>query len=129
MSDKVFYKVLSVLEGDQVKKSQYKLLHRVGLKGYKRCQVRNELYPAAIKSMQDSIEGVLIYGLSSKDIKYLDDFEGDEYERVSITVDDSDGNSIDAEFYEWTAGEEHLNIGNDWELDAFKIDEFLKTFY
>lgn len=127
MSEKVFHKVINLIEGDHVRRSQYKLSQGMLLNGYKRCKVRNELYPAAIKWEGDSIQGALVYGLTEEDITFLDEFEGDEYARVPVIVNDSHGNCIDAEFYEWIAGESSLMVDERWELEESKIDEFFSA--
>lgn len=127
ISEKVFYKVISVKEGDHLRKSQYKLVQNVELEGYKRSKVRNELYPGAISDHERScIKGALIYGLTVDDLKFLDEFEGDEYKRVAVEVK-CQGEVIDGEFYEWVADKELL-MDEEWELSDTKIDQFLKTF-
>lgn len=127
ISEKVFYRVISVKEGDHVRKSQYKVVQNVELNGYKRFKVRNELYPAAVSFGEgSSIIGALIYGLTISDLKFLDEFEGDEYRRVGIKVRFQD-TLIDTEVYEWIA-DRNLLLDEEWELNDKKIDEFLMTF-
>lgn len=128
MSDQVFYKVISEEHNQQeIRKHQYKLIHNVTLRDYKRCQVRGELYPASIKSIGDKVSGVLISsGLTSEDIRFLDEFEGDEYSRVPVEVVLNDGNMVEAQVYEWIAGDGKLLLDKEWELDSAKIDEFLR---
>ena len=52
------------------------------LKGYTRCCVRGESYPAAIAaSPADEIVGLVYFNVSAADLLRLDQFEGTEYTR------------------------------------------------
>ncbi|KAH8556290.1 Butirosin biosynthesis, BtrG-like protein [Umbelopsis sp. PMI_123] len=97
------------------------------LKGYRRHALKNLDYPGVVKSesAENSVIGLLCEGLSRQDILRLDAFEGDEYERVTVSVSTLGTaaypeveNNIPTQLYLWTAGNEHLE-DREWELEKF----------
>ena len=56
------------------------------LEGYTRRRVKGEHYPVVIRSLEDSVEGVLYEGLTEEAFRALDIFEGEAYERVAHAV-------------------------------------------
>lgn len=69
------------------------------LHGYQRLAVKDEEYPAAIPNPTNNITGLLYLDVSPQDLARLDDFEGEYYERFSITVVISESEHITAEVY------------------------------
>ena len=90
------------------------------LRGWKRCQVQGESYPAIIPVVEQAVSGVLWFGLSEKEFLLLDAFEGKEYRRVSVLVTDTEGASLDAQTYAW----EKLGglIDEPWDFEWFKAE-------
>ncbi|CAI6306460.1 unnamed protein product [Periconia digitata] len=106
------------------------------LPAYTRRRVQNAAYPAIIPSTSShSVQGMLISGLSDADIKALDRFEGDEYQRVEVKVRvvsslssassqsaEGEGEEVEAETYIWIAGEDHLE-DEEWDFERFVKEE------
>ncbi|ORY96568.1 Butirosin biosynthesis, BtrG-like protein [Syncephalastrum racemosum] len=92
------------------------------LKGHRRYALKGLDYPGVIRTdkEEDQVLGVVCEGLLPGDVKRLDAFEGDEYERRPATVHIADNEDIqvDCQVYIWTAGNHHLEA-HDWELEGF----------
>lgn len=99
------------------------------LNGFRRSKVRGVKYPALIQTDElDLVEGVLISGLTALDFKYLDWFEGDEYERVSADVETAGGEVAKAYVYKWIDSMERLepeDWDESWLQDHEKVDHWL----
>ena len=68
----------------------------------------------------DTVEGMLIEDLSPRDLRSLDFYEDDGYERVIIPVTAADGSVLDAAMYLWPA-----NIADKVDVDAaWSYEEF-----
>ncbi|KAJ2963385.1 hypothetical protein NQZ79_g1472 [Umbelopsis isabellina] len=101
------------------------------LKGHRRYALKNLDYPGVVKSelSECSVSGILCEGLSRQDILRLDAFEGDEYDRVTVsvsTVATNDHpeieNEVPTQLYLWTAGHHHLEE-RDWDFEQFIKDK------
>ncbi|KAK4517754.1 uncharacterized protein ATC70_001098 [Mucor velutinosus] len=90
------------------------------LKGYKRHSLIGEEYPALINTgdKHDAVMGVICQGLELEDIKALDCFEGDDYERVPTKVLLKNNTLTDTEVYIWI-GDKKLLSGEEWSFDYF----------
>ena len=58
------------------------------LEGYSRFRVKGEPYPVVIPSPKGTVEGVLYQELTPEEFRRLDAFEGVEYNRVEIRLND-----------------------------------------
>jgi gamma-glutamylcyclotransferase (GGCT)/AIG2-like uncharacterized protein YtfP len=89
------------------------------LEGYKRMRVKHELYPVLVAgAASDAVAGLLYEGLESTDWLKLDRFEGEEYQRITVLVDNSE-----AEVYLLAEGYEHIVSDEEWVLESFDRDE------
>ncbi|CAB4378889.1 unnamed protein product [Rhizophagus irregularis] len=96
------------------------------LKGYKRRKVIGTDYPAILKGddLKDETRGVLIRGLSSQDIRRLDNFESHQYERKKIKVYiENEGTPIEAITYVWKDSPDLLDE-KDWNSEEFEWSKF-----
>ena len=59
------------------------------LRGYARHQVRDEDYPAVIRApgAEALLQGRLWWDVDAADVARLDAFEGEDYERISVTTE------------------------------------------
>ncbi|KAI8885033.1 hypothetical protein K501DRAFT_332201 [Backusella circina FSU 941] len=94
------------------------------LKGHLRSSLKGEDYPAVIKTGKetDSVLGTLCKGLTEDDVKFLDAFEGDEYERCSVTVhpiENDQEKGYDADIYIWISDKSMLTY-IEWSIQQFK---------
>jgi gamma-glutamylcyclotransferase (GGCT)/AIG2-like uncharacterized protein YtfP len=70
------------------------------LRGFQRRGVQGEIYPCLISgSHQDIVEGVIYFHLNTADMARLDAFEGDLYERQTVTCVDAMQRSHEVEVY------------------------------
>lgn len=54
--------------------------------GYKRLEIKNDLYPTIVKAEKLSlVTGKLIYGLTKSEAEKIEDYEGELYERRTLT--------------------------------------------
>lgn len=78
------------------------VIHNAELAGYKKYQVKDEFYPAIIPAEGEKVIGKLVYNLTDAHIAGLDEYEGDEYIRKSISIYDVDKQKyVQAECYIW----------------------------
>lgn len=57
------------------------------LSGFERKRVKGELYPALVASQPgDVVEGILYLDLAEEEFRYLDRFEGEEYDRQTVRI-------------------------------------------
>ena len=89
------------------------------LAGYRRGQLRGEVYPAIRPAPEHRVGGVLYTDLSPADIRQLDLFEGEMYQRQAIPVELADGRLASAETYVLRAEFYHQLTDNPWSLQEF----------
>ena len=53
---------------------------------FKRVKVKQASYPVIIGDPEHSVNGVVYFDVTPEDVKLLDIFEGDYYQRTSLTV-------------------------------------------
>lgn len=77
------------------------------LAGYERRKVRHASYPAIIATAGATVRGLALRGISKSELAALDDYEGDEYERIPVKTR---VNGVDekAWAYVWAAGDDSL---------------------
>ena len=112
------------------------------LPGYQRHKVRYADYPAIRHAPSTcSVRGTIVSGLSERDMKRLDTFEGSEYIRVKVTCRKLEkkedvkggeeeehpygnlggmvlGENVEAEVYVWVGGRDNLEEG-EWDFQHF----------
>ena len=121
MYDRVWRQVV----GDDAGEPAPALLH-----GYRRCRIQRENYPAMIADDQSFIPGVVYSGVSEKQLRLLDEFEGSEYERIEVVVALSASITLNAYAYLYL---ETAKLDPQlWDPDEFEksqIDVFLRDNY
>jgi gamma-glutamylcyclotransferase (GGCT)/AIG2-like uncharacterized protein YtfP len=89
--------------------------------GYRRLGIKDELYPAVIPATSDTfVDGRLYFEVTPADIRRLDRFEGERYERRTAKCRLPSGNSCHAEVYVFTDAYRHELIDADWDPKAFE---------
>jgi gamma-glutamylcyclotransferase (GGCT)/AIG2-like uncharacterized protein YtfP len=56
------------------------------LKGYARKKVTGKNYPGLIEQNGSTVEGQIYYDISEEDLIKLDEYEGEEYQRIKVSV-------------------------------------------
>ncbi|BDD87476.1 gamma-glutamylcyclotransferase family protein [Desulfofustis limnaeus] len=101
---------------------------RAVLPGYFRRAVKGATYPVVYPATTTSeVEGVLYYQVTDDDLKRLDRFEGDYYQRRSESVRLSDGQLINAEVYVLKEEFRFIASDHDWDQKRFE-QEGLSSF-
>lgn len=103
------------------------------LDGYLRRQARAEIYPVIVQQgAGNHVEGMLYFGVSTKDLARLDRFEGEYYVRRSVEVFASrEGISCEAFTYVLSERYRHLLSDSDWDPGDFLehgLHRFLTTY-
>ena len=99
------------------------------LYGYKRRKIRGEIYPTVLPgTSRDHVDGIIYLDVSKNDVKTLDTFEGEYYQKVMAECSLTDGGSISAWVY--VLKERYRNLVEDepWDPGWFLEDgihEFL----
>lgn len=85
-------------------------------------------YPALIPQEGARTEGKLLFGLSELQLLLLDEYEGDEYERIEVEANTKKGKDR-AWCYVWK--NEHVtDLGGDWDPKEFErlgLMDYLRT--
>ena len=85
-------------------------------------------YPALIEQFGAKTNGILFRNLSEDELIFIDEYEGDEYERKLVQVE-ANSEKIEAWCYIWKSDNAYKLKGN-WNIDWFKqnfLDDFLKN--
>lgn len=95
-------------------------------RGYARYALRGETYPGAIAQADAALPGVVYFDVDAIDLAHLDRFEGDEYRRITVTVELADGSSVPAAMYLYLPV---ARLSADpWDPDGFEMDRFFATY-
>ena len=57
------------------------------LQGFERKALKDRLYPGIIRSSNSHVEGIMYVNVTEEDIEKLDEYEGEEYDRITVTQD------------------------------------------
>jgi len=90
------------------------------LDGYRRLAVAGEEYPGLVEAAGHSVTGVLYRDLDARAWCRLDEFEGEEYERVRVDVRLAGGDASIAWVYLFRSRYRHRLLGWDWDFEAFQ---------
>ncbi len=105
------------------------LLHRVPshrpalLRGYARWTVKRATFPAILRAAAaDSVDGIVLDGLSARELRCLDFYEDEAYERLAVSVECMRTKErIDACTYVWPSPLERLvDVGSAWNYDEWR---------
>lgn len=115
------------------------LVRRARVKGYSRTSLRFggriADYPAVVPDENSEVDGLLLALKTLSQRQKLDDFEGDSYRAISVSVDilDAQGKPCevtDADMYLWNGGDD-LILNTPWDLDTFireRLNDWLDLF-
>ena len=101
------------------------------LPGYALYRVKDAVYPGIIESPDDETSGILYRGMNDEDLKVLDLFEGELYERRLVQVNTEDGKSYDAWVYVISLKNKSYLTQETWHLKIFikeGLDTFMKSY-
>lgn len=93
--------------------------HAACLEGYCRRVITGEVYPGIFPCPDESVTGLVYRGLSPPQLRRLDRFEGEIYERRRVVVSVADS-ELAAYTYVVPPAWRHLLGELPWELDAFE---------
>ncbi|MBK1672149.1 hypothetical protein CKO35_02305 [Ectothiorhodospira shaposhnikovii] len=93
------------------------------LRGFRRGKVQGECFPAIVPGREGVVEGWLYRGLTSRDWRRLDRFEGDFYERRRVRVELRGGRTLPAFTYVLRPVFGHRLTAEDWESGGFGSDD------
>jgi gamma-glutamylcyclotransferase (GGCT)/AIG2-like uncharacterized protein YtfP len=96
------------------------------LENHVRLMVDGETYPGMIARAGSQVSGVLYFDVDAADLAALDHFEGQDYERVCVSVSANSENIFDAETYLYLPTQRLLE--QPWEPQAFQMQRFLQTY-
>jgi gamma-glutamylcyclotransferase (GGCT)/AIG2-like uncharacterized protein YtfP len=114
----------------QILKGKYRKID-AHLNEFWRVKIHGEVYPGLVKLAGEQVEGVLVFGLSKRDIKLLDDFEGRYYKRTAVNVTADDGNQYAAVVYLIREKYNYLLTKKCWDFEKFRdrhLQQFLRTY-
>ena len=108
-----------VVRGDYKKQS-------ARLHGHQRRSIKGETYPAAIVALAaDYIDGQLYLNINDEDMQRLDQFEGNDYEKIKAPVTLADNSRVMATVYLYCHHEKLA--AQEWDVQWFER-EGIKTF-
>ena len=89
------------------------------ISGYLRKKLIDEVYPGIIAQPDASVQGRVYFDVSAQALQYLDDFEGDYYQREAVVAILDNAETVQAETYVMTAASASLLSQEDWSLEEF----------
>lgn len=92
------------------------------LPGYKRCRLSETPYAVIARKSGETVEGLLLKGLTDADLALLDRYEGELYAPIEVTVACADGSSARALAYGIAAGYESRVTGETWLVEEYERD-------
>ncbi|MBI1892120.1 MAG: gamma-glutamylcyclotransferase [Burkholderiales bacterium] len=90
-----------------------------------RYAVMHETYPGLVVQKGASVEGIVYFDVQAADIAALDNFEGPDYFRRTVTVQLQNA-QIEADTYIY--GKQPGLSDMPWDPQAFEIERFLQTY-
>ena len=96
------------------------------LKGYDRWRVKDNVFPAIVKSENEnaSVDGILVDSLSPQELKIFDSFEGVLYERCNVKVNLGEPTNlqevVEAQAYVWRIDLKWIEFGKEWTYKDFR---------
>jgi hypothetical protein len=111
------------------------------LRGHRRHALQGQVFPAAVPAAAaDAVEGLLLFGLTPREEEVFDEFEGEEYTRVHVTVElltpppEADGAAAaggepfaaqGCDVYLWRDSLRHLLLPGEWSYEEFRARHVL----
>ncbi|TFW07117.1 gamma-glutamylcyclotransferase [Oxalobacteraceae bacterium OM1] len=95
------------------------------LPGHARFALAGETYPGVVLQPGSVVRGVLYFDVDAADLAALDAFEGEEYQRTTVTVD-ADGQCYEAGTYLYLLPQKLSAAA--WEPESFQMQRFLDTY-
>ncbi len=99
--------------------------------GFRRLRIYGEIYPGMIPG-NGTVEGIVYHDIDSADLKRLDRFEADCYERITAEAHGPDGEIIDVELYQVSPDQRRILRNEDWDPKRFAragLREFLARYH
>lgn len=93
------------------------------LKNFKRVKVKGASFPAIFPKKGSAVDGMLIEDLSEQYLTLLDDFEGDYYQRESVSVVTSDKSQQLCQVYIFKSKFSELLSDHDWNNQHFRDND------
>ncbi len=94
------------------------------LRGYVRGMVRGRSYPGARTRAGAETVGIVYEGVSGRELRLLDRFEGTMYRRRRVRVRTGPGREVAAQVYVLSVSHRHRLTGRSWDRQRFR-DEHL----
>ncbi len=100
------------------------------LRGYRRCRILNENFPAMVTDLEAFVPGAVYSGVTDEQVRLLDEFEGHEYKRIDVVVALSASITLNAQAYLYL---ETMKLDpRPWDPEEFEnsqVDAFLRDNY
>lgn len=96
-----------------------------------RFRVRGSEYPGIIRKEESSVSGKVYWELDEPTMKKLDEFEGENYERIVVQVTMGDGTYMDAWAYVVKDDCRKMLSDDPWDFDRFMqygLEKFIHWF-
>uniref|UniRef100_A0A061QV32 Putative gamma-glutamylcyclotransferase n=1 Tax=Tetraselmis sp. GSL018 TaxID=582737 RepID=A0A061QV32_9CHLO len=98
------------------------------LRGFRRLRVKGQDFPAVIsvsgsKGTTDNtceVQGLLLQGLTNKELAIFDEYEDDDYSRETLQVHLTEGSCETAFVYVWRDEGRHLLEETEWDYEEFR---------
>jgi gamma-glutamylcyclotransferase (GGCT)/AIG2-like uncharacterized protein YtfP len=101
------------------------------LPGYKKLDIKGELYPGLVKSKNSCVDGIVYLKIKNKDLLSLDKYEGKYYQRTPVLVCIHGSETIRADVYLFKKKYKKLLAKSEWDAIKFRtksLNRFLSTY-
>jgi len=89
------------------------------ISGYRRVVVKDEEYPGLVAG-EDIVAGCIWYGVDHNNIRRLDSFEGEYYERIPAQAINEAGDCVEVSVYRFKKHFYGLLENKDWDVNEFE---------
>lgn len=90
------------------------------LSGYSLRRVQHAEYPGLVENKISVVEGVVYMDVTPEDAERLDEFEGEEYIRIRVTVQTAGAESLSCQAYLYKPEYRHNLENIPWDYETFK---------
>ena len=100
------------------------------LVGYQRFSMKRRAYPGLKKNSRKKVQGVLYKNLTPSQMRIIDCYEGDEYERIAVRVGCGTSRHYRAWVYVVKYNQQHLLSPHAWDVEDFarsKLTAYLRN--
>lgn len=100
------------------------------IRGYRRYCIRDQVFPGTVAATDSQVQGVVLFDISPQELEIFDEFEGEEYDKVSVQPELDEGAEAglvgECSVYLWRHDLRGLLYG-EWDPEGFR-ERYLQSY-